>query len=392
MWKRGRFCVLFLFVKVPILLFSQQVGNTAEDSVSQGSTSQVETSVGGYGNMIYQNDLSNSQSLIDLERVVLFVGHRFNSTISFFSELEVEDAKVSGGEEGGEIAYEQAYVRFDLDRSHHLVAGLFLPRVGIMNEDHLPTSFNGNERTQVETWVLPSTWRELGIGYYGSLNSFPLSYGLALVNGLNSATFQHGSGIREGRFEGRNATAKNLALTGSVQWNQANVRGQISGYYGGTVGLSSEAADSLGLKGGAFGTPVLIGEADVQYETNGFRFRGLGAVISIPDAFDINRAYGNNTPNTEFGFYAEASYDVLRALCSETTQSLPFFLRWERLNLNASIPINGAPDPALDQSHLIGGICYFPDENVVVKADIRRLGTASGVRRSYLNLGIGFSF
>ena len=49
-------------------------------------------------------------STINLERFVLFVGHNFNSKISLFTEIEVEDAKVSGGEEGGEVAIEQAYL------------------------------------------------------------------------------------------------------------------------------------------------------------------------------------------------------------------------------------------------------------------------------------------
>jgi hypothetical protein len=329
-------------------------------------------------------------SLMDLERVVLFIGHQFNPTVTYFSELEVEDAKVSGGANGGEVSFEQAYLKFALDRNDYLTAGLFLPRIGIMNEDHLPTSFYGNERTQVETWILPSTWRELGVGLYGVMNA--VNYSVALVNGLNSATFQHGSGIREGRFEGRNASANNLALTGSLQWRENNLKTQLSAYYGGTVGLTAHSADSLGLTAGLFGTPVAIGELDAEYNQSAFRIRILGAVISIPDAYSINRAYGNNTPKTEYGAYAEVGYNLLQNSQEFQSRSLIAFVRYERLDINASIPANGQLDDSLNQSHFVFGLNYFPLPSVVIKADMRLMHTAQRSNITFLNLGVGFSF
>jgi len=203
----------FLFLPVlpiPAISEVQQQSGTAEDTLSTSASFMNATAIGGYGSFLYHNNRNAESASADLERMVLFIGHKFGS-ISFFSELEVEDAKVSGGEEGGEIAFEQAYLKFNLDPQHYITAGLFLPRIGILNENHLPNTFNGSERTQVETYIIPSTWREIGVGFYGGLSSFPLNYSVALVNGLNSGSFKHGTGIREGRFEGRNATANNLS-------------------------------------------------------------------------------------------------------------------------------------------------------------------------------------
>jgi hypothetical protein len=166
-------------------IVAQQQAITAEDKLLSDSASyNANTTIGGYGDAFYQRSFNEKFSVINLERFVLFTGHKFNKQISFFSELEVEDAKVSAGEEGGEIALEQCYLKFNLNQSHYIVAGLFLPRIGILNENHLPNTFNGNERTQVETFILPSTWRELGIGFYGSMNRLPINYSVALVNGL----------------------------------------------------------------------------------------------------------------------------------------------------------------------------------------------------------------
>ena len=391
-----------MFFTVPVL--AQQENN----SLANNGGSHQSTTIGGYGDVIYQRDFISKTSIIDLERLVLFVGHEFNQSVSFFSELEMEDAKVTGGEEGGEIAFEQAYVKFNLDQSHYITAGLFLPRMGILNENHLPDEFNGNERTQVETYIIPSTWRELGVGFYGSLNSFPLNYSVALVNGLNSGTFEHGSGIREGRFEGRNASANNLAVTGALQLYAGNFKVQASGYYGGTVGLAPQQADSLQLTSGFFGTPVVIGETDIQFEANGCSFKALGAFISIPNASDINRVYANNTPKTAYGAYAEAGYDVFHAIRTVQGKQLIVFVRYEKLNINATIPSNGIFDGTLDQQHVIIGLNYLPITNVVIKADVRVMHTGDQnpaltvalnpatqpyeQNNTFFNLGIGFSF
>ena len=289
----------------------------------------------------------------------------------FFPSLEVEDAKVAGGEEGGEVAIEQAYLKFNLNANQYITAGLFIPRIGILNENHLPNTFNGNERDYVETFILPSTWRELGVGFYGNLNNMPLSYSVGVVNGLSSAMFEHGSGIREGRFEGRNASANNLAVTAALQYSPGNFRFQVSGYYGGTVGVNKRKADSLGLNAGTFGTPVAIGEADMIYADHGFQVRVLGTFVSIPDADAINRAYANNTPKTEFGAYAEVGYDLLYKPNAANRKQLILFVRDEKLNMNASVPSSGIVDGTLDQNYIVAGFTYLPIRNVAVKADVR---------------------
>jgi hypothetical protein len=285
---------------------------------------------------------------------------------------------------------------------------LFLPRVGILNENHLPNSFNGNERTQVETYILPSTWRELGIGYYGNASRLPISYSIALINGLNSASFEHGSVIREGRYEGRNASANNLALTGSVQLHMGNFKSQISGYYGGSAGIPRQQADTLGLASGIFSTPIIIGEFDLQYENAGFSTRILGSLISIPNSLEINKAYANNTPESAYGAYAEVAYDLFKSLIPFPKQQLVVFARYEILDMNAKIPANGITDGTLKQSHMIAGLNYLPIKNIAVKMDIRLRHTGDQnpnlvtnpdpsavpykVNDAFLNIGIGFSF
>jgi hypothetical protein len=380
---------------------AQQLVLTNEDSLNAGSTKN-KTVISGYGSAFYQRDFNLQQSTATLERAVLFVGHQFNQKISVFTELEVENAKVEGGDEGGEIAMEQAFLKFNLNPKQYLVAGLFVPRIGILNENHLPVNFNGVERPIVETYIIPATWRELGVGFYGSANTLPLNYSVGLMNGLNSANFEHGSGIHQGRAEGKNAFANNLALTASLQYLVNDLKFQISGYTGGTVGLNKTNADSLGLKSGAFGTPVYLGEANVQYSKNGIAAKALVSYIAYPDAEKVNAAYANNLAKTMYGAYAELGYDLLYS--KQKKAQFITFARCELLDLNSSIPSKGVYDGTLKQTHIIAGISYLPIPNVVVKADVRLLHTGEQnpvldpnavsyqQNNQFLNIGIGYSF
>jgi len=382
---------------------------TNEDSLNSGLSASAKTVISGYGSAFYQRDFVTRQSTATLERVVLFVGHKFNNKISFFSELELENARVESGEDNGaEIAMEQAFLKFNLNANQYLIAGLFTPRIGILNENHLPVNFNGVERPIVEQLVIPATWRELGIGFYGRAKRLPLNYSVALINGLNSADFQHGTGLREGMAEGGNALANNLAITAALQYNISDFKFQVSGYMGGTVGLSKRSADSLQLSSGAFGTPLYLGEANVQYAKNGFSAKALGAYILYPDAEKINIAYNKNMAKAMYGAYAELAFDWLYA--KQKTAQFISFVRAELLDLNASIP---APPKAIydgtqKQTHIIAGFSYLPIPNVVIKADVRVQHTGEQnpaliinpppnalpykQTNEFLNIGIGYSF
>src|SRR6185436_17206631 len=104
---------------------------------------------------------------------------------------------------------EQCFIKFDITRQVYINAGFFTPRFGIMNENHLPTTFNGNERPMLEQMLIPATWREVGLALYGSSRSLPgFNYSLALMNGLNAEKFGLEEGIRAGRGEGVNAQAR----------------------------------------------------------------------------------------------------------------------------------------------------------------------------------------
>lgn len=290
------------------------VASTGEDLLSGNNGELQQTVLSGYGQASFQRDNKYKNNQINLDRVVLFVGHQFTKRIALFTELEVEDAKVEGGEFHGTVGMEQAYLKFSLNSRSYFVAGLFLPRIGILNENHLPINFNGVERPLVEQLVIPSTWRELGVGFYSQLSTLPISYSLALVNGLNASGFQHGTGLKGGRSEGQLASANNIAIMGAVNAYVDNFKFQVSGYVGGTVPLTKYQADSLKSISGLFAAPLYLGEADVQYDIDGFSAKLLGVYAAYPQADEVNSLYANNSPSSFYGAYAEIGYNFFEHL------------------------------------------------------------------------------
>lgn len=378
---------------------------TKEDSLNAGLiASDRATIISGYGEAKVGIDLTEGRAEANLTRNVLFIGHRFGPKISLFSELEIEDAKVAGGEFGGEVAMEQVFLKFDVSRHTYLTAGLIIPRIGITNENHLPTSFNGVDRPYVENDIIPATWREIGVAAYGQIPQVNgLNWSFGLFNGLNCEGFNSEEGIREGRFEGREASASNIAMSGALLYYVGNFRLQASGYFGGTCVLPKEEADTVGLTEGLFGTPVALEEFDAQYFSNGFSFRLLGTMIQIPDAREINNVYGNNVAESMWGGYAEIGYNIFKPFGIED-KKLTVFGRYEMMDLNAAMPENGVEDDYLaSRSFVVAGLHFQPLHGVSVKADfvMRRNGNPDPAlygtelpetNFNMVNIGIGYSF
>ena len=265
--------------------------------------------MGGYGEVHYTNATgANTPGMVNVRRFVLYLAHTFNEKLAVRSELELEDAKIEGGKAGGEVALEQLYLDYLISPAFTMRAGLVLPPVGIVNEIHEPPTFNGVDRPAFDRDVIPTTWREIGVGAVGAIpGSSGLSYRIYLVNGLKAAGFSAASGIREGRQEGREASFANPSVTGRLEWARPGLRLGGSFWYGGSANQ-----DSL-LGTGAFDNSVALLSADARYDVGPFMFRGIVANISVADADAIDAVYGSQVGSRIAGGYIEAAYNVLGA-------------------------------------------------------------------------------
>src|SRR5256885_15721496 len=263
---------------------------------------QERTTVGGYGEVHYTNATGpNTPGRATLRRFVVYLAHSFDDRLSFRSELEVEDARVEPGGTAGELEIEQAFLDYRLADWLTLRTGRVLVPVGIINEPHEPPAFNGAARPGFDNDVLPTTWREIGIGAAGAIPGGGLSYRVYLVNGLGAQGFAAGQGIREGRQEGQDATFANPSLTGRLEWARPGLKLGGSFWYGGSAG-----ADSA-LGSGSFDAPVALVSADARYDVGAASFRAVVANISVKDAGAIDARYSTAVGSTISGGHVEGA-------------------------------------------------------------------------------------
>ena len=357
-------------------------------SISTTAQTQETTTIGGYGELHYNYNTETKDARVNLSRFVLFVGHSFSEKIEFKSEFEVEDAKVAGGESGGEVALEQAYLDFKFSDMTTFRAGLFPPAIGIINETHEPPTFNGVERPYLETKLIPATWREIGIGVLGKIPAIDgLSYKAFLVNGLEAKGFGGDEGIRDGRFEGRDANANSLALTGKLEYVNMGLKVGAAFYYGG-----SSAGDTT-LAKGPFGAPVSLIALDAQYSIDNLSFRALGTTIHIRDAGAMNTLYGSDIGKNLLGGYVEVAYNLIPHFDAEATSQLSPFVRYESFDLHSTIEAPLIRNDQYNQQYFIFGLTYKPLYNVVAKIDYTLERNKAQVGETNLfQLGIGYSF
>jgi hypothetical protein len=355
--------------------------------VAQDSTKR--TTIGGYGEVHYINPSgTNTPAEVNVARFIIYLGHSFSDRITLRSELELEDTKVEGGEPGGEVALEQAYLDYRFSSAFTLRAGLLLVPVGILNELHEPPTFNGVARPLYDRVIIPTTWRDIGVGVAGVIpGAQGLSYRAYLLNGLVANSFGAETGIRGGRQEGREASFANAAVVARVEYARPGLKLGLSGYRGGSA--NEEAALGTGL----FSAPVTIVAADARYNVGPLGFRAEAANIGVSRAGEINQAFGTDVGSRIRGWYLEGAYDVLHHLKSDTPKALAIFARYEHLDTQAAVPVGTIRVDENARRITTLGLTFKPVSEVAVKADYQLRRNRAGLGEDQvLSLGIGYQF
>jgi hypothetical protein len=344
------------------------------------------TTVGGYGELHYNEPDGSRRGMLDFHRFVVYLSHSFNEKIVFRSEVELEHTLIEAGEpDGGEVAIEQAYLDYALTKALGIRAGIMLPPVGLINLYHEPPTFHGVERPSVDRVIIPTTWRESGAGIYGALGD-ELQYQLYVMAGLKAEGFNASNGLRGGRQEAFESNPVNPSFTGRVDYSP--VLGlQLGGSF--FIGNSSAGLDSIG------NATVAMWSADVRYSVGDFAFRAVGALATIGDADKINAQFGNNVADRIYGYYLEGAYNILPLLAPDSEQELFVFARFEKYNTQATTT-NFQPLKQYDRNDIVFGLTYRPTYNTAFKFDYTFLNNAlnaGGARNTkQLNVGVGYFF
>ncbi len=352
-------------------------------------------SIGGYGEAFYRNyvgDKTSEKNNTDFLRAVMYFGYKFSDSIVFNSEFEIEHAD--------EIFVEFAQLDFMWKEWMNARAGMLLVPVGFLNMMHEPTTYYGVNRPDVERFILPSTWRENGVGIFGNLSE-DLSYKLYALNSFDNTGFSP-SGIRGGRQKGSKALAEHIAFMGRLDWTP------LDGLLVGGSFWTGKTGQNQSLKGvNVPDAQLTLFEVHAQYQWRNLWLRGLFTQTFMQDADDLTQALQSAylidnsvglSPTQALakemlGAYGEIAVDIL-PFFGETVKYLAPFYRFEYYDTQykmASGFSNLEDDSFQVTSHTVG-IQFKPIPNVVIKGDYRNRDSKRGKIADEINFGIGYVF
>jgi len=276
--------------------------------------------------------------------------------------------------------------------------GLFLIPLGLLNENHEPPVFYGVNRNEVETRIIPTTWREGGVNVHGA-TEFGLDYNVGLTTGFDTTKFDDpASPLAASHQELQLARAHDLSLYGAV-----NYRGVLgltlgAGVFSGnsTHGNAAFKADPTTPDFGSAKGRVTLWETHARWQPGRWDLSALYAAGSIGDAVRIdtalqgfNQTTGSDRPYlpSRFdGWYLQAAYKAWES----GDLSLAPFLRYEFFGTQATMPVGFDHDPANRDHVFTAGLTFRLHPQVVIKADYQKYQDNSLSDR--YNLGLGFMY
>ncbi|RXQ96236.1 hypothetical protein EO244_05230 [Ancylomarina salipaludis] len=366
----------------------KSIGTTILDKVKD-----EKLSIGGYGEVHYNQQVSGQTRYngnMDVHRMVMFFGYQFNDKTSFVTELEFEHVK--------EVYVEQAFLNYNVRPNTSLRAGLMLIPMGIVNEYHEPTTFNGVERPSVDKNIVPTTWREIGFGINGRLANAPLKYQMYIMNGFNgfdgSSKLRAKDGLRKGRQKGAESTFTSPSLSAKVDYY--GVKGLnigLSGYLGKTQSSAFDGLDKDDSIAENYADSTRIGISmiglDFRYKLDALQLKGQYIHSFLNNVDEYNKvADGADLGKQMMGYYIEAGYDLLHG----KEQALVPFVRYENYNTQHKMAAGETANKANDRQDLFVGLSYHLAKGAVVKADYQNSKDGNDVKSHFVNFGIGVWF
>ena len=285
-------------------------------------------------------------------------------------------------EKGGEVALEQFWLQKSFARWANIRVGHIVVPVGLNNAHHEPLNFFTVYRPEGENTILPSTWHQTGLSFWGRYKDF--RYEAQLLAGLNADHFTNTGWINKGaasplEFDVANKYGASLRID---NYSVSGLRIGLSGYYGHSIG-NSYPNDANGA-GATYQGKVAIGAVDFTYNAHHWIVRGQADYGCLGNAAQLKYLYNrlnSKSPYKHSAFvsshaYAigvEAGYDVLWQLAQRRRRDwqLYVFGRFEAYNPYAS-KTNGVGYDYTAVKRMAVGVNYKPIRQIVIKGEYSR--------------------
>ena len=386
--------LFFILVITCFFIFSS--AQTTENSTATIINAGNGFHLGGYGqidmNRVRSDDNVNHNAKLDVHRFVTFLGYNFNDRVSFVSEIEMEHVV--------ELYVEQAFLNYRLKDNMSFQAGLMLVPMGIQNLYHEPPTFNGVERTNVDKYIVPTTWREIGVGVAGSMEDMDINYQLMAINGFNGydedgGVFSGKSGLRSGRQKGAESYMTELDFAGRVSyfgmpgWNLG-----ASIYQGDSETILYNELDLDNVNAVAIADSSKIGidmiGFDARYINGAFQARGQYIVGDLSNTDQYNAKTDSDLGSKIKGYYVEAGYDIMSN--NPSNEKLVLFIRTEKYNTHAEVD-GIVKNKAYNRTENTFGLTWHVADGAAFKIDYQTISNkASDLETNKVNMGVAIWF
>ena len=332
-------------------------------------TKSTNVYLGGYFDIEYRNP-ENAKHDFRFHRLIPFIYGDIHERIRFATEIEFED--------GAEVEVEFAHLDFLFTDKINLRGGVILDPLGKFNLIHDSPIRDLTDRPLVNQFVIPTTLREVGVGFFGDLlpeeAEWELKYEAYATSGFKGLASDVGAGGPTITDSGlRNARASKDRLDtrhfGDVNESFSGVgRISLSPLLGTEFGVSAhsgtydEASDNLLTISAVDGLITLPEFTIADIPVGPIELLGEGAYAAIErDGF----AKASGVADDMWGYYTQINYHFMPqflidhapwAFLPEST--FTGVLRWGEIDLDGN-----------ERTRLTVGCNYRPIESVVFKFD-----------------------
>lgn len=405
-------------------------GSAQKNNADSTKTSRL--SVGGYGEAnftrnYYSDHVSRysqpeehkndpSHGRLDIPHAVIYLGYDFGKGWSFGTEIEFEHGGAGiayekedeeGGEweqeteKGGEVELEQFWLQKSFAPWANIRVGHIVVPVGLNNAHHEPLSYFTVYRPEGENTIMPSTWHQTGVSFWGRAGKF--RYEAQFLGGLNADQFTNVGWIHKGHkspmeFDVANKYAAALRID---NYSIPGLRIGLSGYYGHSIG-NTYPNDANGT-GATYQGKVAIGAIDFTYNAHNWIVRGQADYGYLGNASELKYMYNRLNSKSPFKHSAfvsgnayamgiEAGYDIFSQIQSMRQQGerLYLFGRYEAYNPYAS-DTKGVSYDYTAVKRMAVGLNYHPIRQIVIKAEYsQRFLRSKYNNEPSVNIGVAY--